>query len=71
MLKFSAIREIATRDYICRKLSSEITKDGSHMHNSDGENRGWHSEKGGKFRCDTPGQQVIEVVSYINYQENG
>ena len=53
-------RNIALADYITRQVHQVITSKGYHVSQSTGD---WAGVKGGDFRIDTPGQQVLQVCS--------
>jgi hypothetical protein len=53
-------RNIALADYITRQVHQVITSKGYHVSQSTGNLAG---AKGGDFRIDNPGQQVLQVCS--------
>jgi hypothetical protein len=55
-------RNIALADLVTRKVHEVITTKGYNVSQAAGE---WSGAKGGDFRIDSPGQQVLQVVDAI------
>lgn len=53
-------RNIALTDYITRQINQVIHSKGYHIARCGS----WSEAKGGDFRIDSPGQQVLQVLHY-------
>lgn len=52
-----AVREVAVRDFLARKLAEAARRAGVDQRTT---NEGWHGPKGGELLVDLPGQHVLE-----------
>jgi hypothetical protein len=57
--KWTYGRNIALADYVTRQVHQVITSKGYHRGQ---QGDGWSGPKGGDFRIDSPGQQILQVL---------